>query len=50
MHAYVPAESEVVDIGEGGHEDLTVKPIHNPTMTRNKVSKVLQSGAEINFF
>lgn len=41
-HKILPAECEVVDIGKGCHENLTIKTIHNPSMTRNQISKVLQ--------
>ena len=41
MNKHIPAEGEVVDVGKGGHEDLAVKPVHDPTVTWNQVSKVL---------
>lgn len=37
----IPAKGEVVDVGKEGHEDLAVKAVHNPSMTRNDVIKVL---------
>lgn len=32
----------MVDMHKSSHDELTVKPIHDPSMTRNSVSKVLQ--------
>ena len=39
----LPDEAGVVYIDEGGHKELTVKPVHNTTVTWDGVTKVLQT-------
>ena len=41
----VPDEATDVDVGESGHQVLTVKAVHDPTMTWDGVGKVLQREA-----
>ena len=34
-------EAVNVDIDKGGHEELTVKPVHDTTVTRDNVTEIL---------
>ena len=38
----IPDEAPDVDVGEGGHQVLTVEAVHDPTMTWDGVGKILQ--------
>jgi hypothetical protein len=40
--AYIPAESVIVDVGKCCHENLAVKAVHDPSVPRDQISKVLQ--------
>ena len=38
-----PYEAVDVDVDEGGHEELAVEPVHDATVPRNYVSKILNN-------
>lgn len=46
----LPDEAGNVDINKCGHEVLTVKPIHNATMTRDSVGKILKAQKTVQYF
>ena len=37
----LPYECGVIDIHKRCHKELTIEPVHQPSMTRNSVSKIL---------
>lgn len=39
---YSPDETSDVDVHKGGHEVLTVKPVHDASMARDRVGKILK--------
>lgn len=39
---YLPDEAGDVDVNKGGHEVLTVEPVHDASVTRDGVGKVLK--------
>ena len=43
-----PAEGEIVDVGKDGHEYLAVEAIHQPSVARDHIRKVLQHAHHTN--
>ena len=41
LRARRPDEAVDVDVDEGGHEELAVEPVHDATVPRNYVPKIL---------
>lgn len=41
LRRHRPNEARDVHVDEGGHQELTVEAVHNPTMSRDHVAKVL---------
>lgn len=39
---YLPDETGDVDVNEGGHEVLAVEPVHDASVTRDGVGKILK--------
>lgn len=50
MDVCLPDEAGNVDINKCCHEVLTVKPIHNATMTRDSVGKILKAQKTVQYF
>lgn len=47
LHLFLPDEAGYVDVCEGGHQVLTVKPIHDAPVAGDGAGKVLQERREL---